>query len=350
MVRAMLRRISLVLAAALFAAPLACTPTEDAPAHVPGAGGAGGTAGNGTGGTGEPAPPVPTIELESLVIQPGGGRAFLLDALANATESVRVVAYILTDDQVEDAIVAAAARGIDVRAIVPSGLSTNAQARTKLTNAGIPVRDGNPAFALTHQKALVVDGDLAFVLNQNLSWSGFETNREYNAVITGKPAQDVAAIFDADWNQQGYAGATDLVVSPTNSRTRLETLLLSANERIDLAMEVVNDERMIDLLARQAQDGIEVRVLLEDPAEIRDHADTAAELEAAGVEVRWLPSPDLHAKAMVIDGRFAYIGSVNFTWSSLGRNREVGLVTADTEAVARILATFETDFANGVAF
>lgn len=348
MVRAMQRRLPLVLLAALLSLTAACGQQAPQPAAI-GTGGTAGTGDTGAGGSGgaEEPPPVPLVAIENLVIQPGGGRAFLLDALASATKSVRVVAYILTDDQVENALVAAAARGVEVRAIVPSDMSTNAEARTKLANAGIPLQDGNPAFALTHEKALVVDDDLAFVLTQNLSWSGFETNREFDAVIRGKPAEDVAAIFDADWNRQSFAGPTNLVVSPTNSRTRLETLIRAAGTSVDVAMEVLNDGPTIALLAERAQEGIAVRVLLEDPAEITDHEATAAALQQAGVSVRWLPTPDLHAKAVVVDGRFAYIGSVNLTWSSLGRNREVGLITADIDAVQRIATTLAADFARG---
>ena len=338
--RAMLRR-RLVLFVTLLS--LGCATEPAAP--VGGSGASGGNGGSGGSG-GLEQPPVPTVALEALVIQPGGGRDFLLDAFDSATDSVRVVSWILTDDVIEDALVATAARGIDVRAIVPAD-PVNDEARTKLARGGVRLGEGNPAFALTHEKAVVVDDDLAFVLNQNLSYSGFEWNREYNAVIAGEPARDVAAIFDADWAGTTFDEPTDLVVSPANARTRLETLLRAADETIDIAMEVMNDARTIDLVAALAQSGIAVRVLLEDPADVEDNAETATRLRQAGVEVRWLESPDLHAKAVVIDGRFAYIGSVNFTWSSLSRNRELGLVTAGEEAVARIAATFDDDFARG---
>ncbi|WP_373044317.1 phospholipase D-like domain-containing protein [Vulgatibacter sp.] len=338
------RRFPLLLLA-LLALQLACDPAHS----IQGGGQAGTGGGGGAGGNGgaTTAPELPTVALEELVIQPGGGRAFLLDALARAQTSVRVVAYILTDDQIEDALVATAGRGIPVRAIVPGDMSVNADARTKLQNGGVSVRNGHPGYALTHEKAVVVDDELAFVLNQNLSWSGFERNREYDAVITGQPARDVASIFDADWQHLPYTADTDLVVSPLNSRARLEALLRAADQTIDIAMEVMNDREMIELVKARAADGIAVRVLLEDPADVDDNAATASQLASAGVDVRWLPNPDLHAKAVVIDGSFAYIGSVNFTYHSLSRNREVGLVTADEEAVARIASTFAADFANG---
>jgi phosphatidylserine/phosphatidylglycerophosphate/cardiolipin synthase-like enzyme len=65
--------------------------------------------------------------------------------------------------------------------------------------------------------------------------------------------------------------------------------------------------------------------------------------------VRWLGSPELHAKAIVMDRQVAYLGSVNLTYSSMDRNREVGLVTDDAAAVERIARTIEGDLANGRA-
>lgn len=342
---------TLLLATALLAVPACGATPAPADTDIGGAAGTGGTAGaGGSGGTETTGAPVPLVTPDSLVIQPGGGRAFLLNAIAGATSTVRVVSYLLTDDEIEDALVVAKRRGVEVRAIVPFELDANDAARGKLTAAGIEVRDGNPAFALTHEKAVVVDDEQAFVLTQNLTFSGFEYNREYDLAITGTAAGDVSAIFDADWDRRTFTSETDLIVSPINSRTRLEALLRAATERIDVQMEVLNDSRVIDLLGARARSGIEVRVLLEDPADVEDNRTAAARLASSGAQVRWLGDPELHAKAIVVDGRYAYAGSINFTTASLDRNREVGLVTDDATTVARIADTLESDFARGSAF
>jgi len=56
-----------------------------------------------------------------------------------------------------------------------------------------------------------------------------------------------------------------------------------------------------------------------------------ARLGNAGVHVRTYAASAplyIHAKAMVIDGGEAFVGSENFSYDSLNRDRELGLVTA----------------------
>ncbi len=340
-----------LLAALLLAA---CAPDPGPPdlGNGDGGGATGGSAGTGGGGGsdgGGGAGPldVPVVSPIALTVQPGGGRAFLLDALRGAVRSIRVVSYLLTDDDVEDELLAAAARGVEVRVIVEGSQGSNAEARTRLAAGGVQVREGDPSFALTHEKAVVVDDALAFVLNQNLTRAGFETNREFDASFSGPEVADLAAIFDADWGRSGWSGETDLVVSPVNSRRRLEGLVAAARDELLIAMEVFNDGHVRDMVAAKARAGVDVRVVLEDPADIADHAETARVLSEAGATVRWLASPELHAKAIVVDRSAAYLGSVNLTFSSLDRNREIGLVTDHPASVERIASTIEADVAAG---
>ncbi|HEX2660636.1 MAG TPA: phospholipase D-like domain-containing protein, partial [Polyangia bacterium] len=83
------------------------------------------------------------------------------------------------------------------------------------------------------------------------------------------------------------------------------------------------------------------------PASDRSAATSAAvtRLADAGVAVRALATPTLHAKAMVADRQVTYLGSVNFTRASFDDNREVGVVTRDAAIAARVGATLAADWA-----
>jgi phosphatidylserine/phosphatidylglycerophosphate/cardiolipin synthase-like enzyme len=50
------------------------------------------------------------------------------------------------------------------------------------------------------------------------------------------------------------------------------------------------------------------------------------------VRVRTLATPYLHAK-LITGSHEAFLGSENFTWTSLNRNREVGIVLSNPAAV-----------------
>ena len=60
-------------------------------------------------------------------------------------------------------------------------------------------------------------------------------------------------------------------------------------------------------------------------------------------------NPYIHAKAMVIDGARAFVGSENFTGGSLGYNRELGVMFDTAAEVAKVKTTIDTDFGKGVA-
>jgi phosphatidylserine/phosphatidylglycerophosphate/cardiolipin synthase-like enzyme len=55
-------------------------------------------------------------------------------------------------------------------------------------------------------------------------------------------------------------------------------------------------------------------------------------------------------KAFVVDGAAAYLGSENFSYTSLSQNREAGIFTNDAASVKPVADTFEKDFAGAVDF
>jgi len=71
---------------------------------------------------------------------------------------------------------------------------------------------------------------------------------------------------------------------------------------------------------------------------------TYRELSESGVLVRWAKGLTMHAKMIVIDGRKVYIGSANFTPTSMDSNRELGVILESEEAISKIINTFNSDW------
>jgi len=79
------------------------------------------------------------------------------------------------------------------------------------------------------------------------------------------------------------------------------------------------------------------------------HLQTAADNDAtAPAALRGLVVA-LQAMGLV-DGARAYVGSENFTWTSIERNREAGLFLTERAAVSTISTQFEDDWGNGGSF
>ncbi|HSN74086.1 MAG TPA: phospholipase D-like domain-containing protein, partial [Anaerolineae bacterium] len=307
------------------------------------------------GATPAPAPgalPVYHGSLE-LLAMPDAGSAPVLQAIDGARASIRLKIYLITNNAVVEALGQAAQRGVDVRVIIEEepygGGDSNALAAQAMTAAGVQVRARPGAFVYSHEKSLVVDDRRSYIMTHNLTNSSFNRNREYMAIVEDSAVvAEVAQVFDADWERvEPDLGSALLVWSPVNSRPRIEALVESAQVSLDVEHTSLLDERLLDLLAAAAQRGVRVRVItpaILDPSEWE--WEPISKLAEAGVAVRFLDAPYVHAKAIVVDGQVAMIGSQNLTANSLENNRELGIVFDDPAAVNRLARVFLQDWNN----
>jgi phosphatidylserine/phosphatidylglycerophosphate/cardiolipin synthase-like enzyme len=286
-----------------------------------------------------------------LFVEPAAGRKPILDAINSASHSIRLECYMLTDFNISHALRKAAKRGLDVRVILdaaPGGdkrLADNSLA--KLSSAGVRVRTGNPDFPFTHEKALVIDNEKAFIMTLNLSKAAFGKNREFG-VITDY-SDDVMAIkeiFESDWDRSDVrVGDNYLVYSPGNARTKILSLIDSAAKKLEIYNEELQDKEIEEHLLGAIKRGCEVRLILPPLKGKNDPNMTGEErLLAGGVKINVLNKPYVHAKMILADGRQAFVGSQNFSATSLDRNRELGILVDSSSAIKTLEETFTTDW------
>lgn len=289
-----------------------------------------------------------------LFVQPEDGRAPVLDEIVAARASITLEVYLLSDEETIAALEAARRRGVEVRVILEEqpfgGAGTTPEVFARLQRSGIDVRWDNPAFRFGHIKTLVVDGRVALIMNQNLTRSSFTGNREFG-VITTRPEEvgQAAAIFAADWTRSAEPPDGPLIVSPTTSRADLLGLIDGARRELDVYAEVMRDPEVMAAFVAAARRGVAVRLIMSgDRDGDDDNAEERAELAAAGVEVRLARGGlYIHAKMVLADGERAFVGSQNFTATSLDLNRELGMFLDDRASVGRLARTFDRDFAEG---
>lgn len=290
----------------------------------------------------------PAAGVRGLYVLPDDTAAPLLTEIEAAKSSVDVSVYLLTDPVFVNALTGAEDRGVSVRVILdpaPYGGGNDPDALVpELTSGGVEVRWGVDDVRFTHIKTIVIDDTVAMILNVNLTRSSFVENREFG-VITTVPddVQEAAVLFEADWSG-ATPGSGPLIVSPYDARSELSALIAGAMSSVEMYAEVIRDAAMVDLLASTAQRGVPVRIVLppdSDPA----FTPVLARLLEAGVQVRFLTAPYAHAKAILVDGKALFVGSQNFTSTSLDENRELGIVVSEQALVARFAGVFERDWA-----
>jgi cardiolipin synthase len=307
----------------------------------------------------------------SVVTLPEQGPGVLLDAISGAKKSIDLEIYMITTSgsagDIVQALIERSKAGVNVRVILevapfvpptpphcdsaPS-LDINKKAREALMAGGVKVSYSSPAFKYTHEKAMLIDGQTAYVMTTNFTGAAFLNNREY--ILVDRLPADVASlggIFDADWNARPYQPNNPaLVLSPTNSRPQLRDLIDSAQHSIVIEVEFATDPELIAHLGAKAKSGVDVAVLVSaqgvDKCTGGDvDSDEFKALNAAGVtKVAVMRKYVLHAKCMVVDGERAYIGSENFSANSLDHNREVGMLVSDKNVVGKLASTIRGDW------
>ncbi|MET8136129.1 phospholipase D-like domain-containing protein [Streptomyces sp. NPDC005251] len=270
----------------------------------------------------------------------------------SATTSLDMTMYELEDTTAVNDLIALENKGVTVRVILDSAhKSANQSAYNSLTSAGAGVVWSSSTFVYTHQKTITVDGTKSLILTGNLTSQYYPTGRDYG--VFDDDTRDVASIekvFNAD-----YAGTavtpTDgdhLLWSPTDSRSRLVSVINSATKTLDVEELEFSDSTVVNAIVARAKAGVTVRVVLESPS---SYSSQVSAIKAAGGTVVGYSDPNgfyIHAKAMVADYGLSTqeveAGSMNISSNSLSNNRELGLILTGTGVAQSVATTIETTF------
>ena len=155
------------------------------------------------------------------------------------------------------------------------------------------------------------------------------------------------------------------------SEPTIYSFINSATSSLDMTMYELKDTTAVnDLIAREkagvkvrvildreetstnaAENGVTVRVVLEDPS---DYSSEVQQVEDAGATVVGYSSSTgfyIHAKAIVADyglpTQEVEAGSMNITSNSLGSNRELGIILNDSGVASVVENAFDSDYAGG---
>ncbi len=298
-------------------------------------------------------PPGAPNSVEGIFILPEDGPDALIDELDAAQTSISIEIYLLTDDSVISALFRARDRGVTVRVLLEKdpygGSNQQPEIFEILSEGGIQVRWNEAASRFSHVKLIVIDQQVAMIMNLNLTYSALTRNREL-AVITTDPAQveHASRIFEHDWQGKDGAIPGPLTLSPDSSRDTLIGLVDSAEQTLDIYAEVITDRQFIDAVKAAMDRGVRVRIVMTQAFGQDLLDEPVGELVLHGAELHTLANPYIHAKLLLVDGERAFIGSQNFTSTSMDQNREVGVTISWSSNIERLQRVFAKDFAMGI--
>lgn len=291
-----------------------------------------------------------------IFIEPNAGPAPVLQVIQSARHELDIGVYYLDDRKLLSAVRDAVRRGVDVRIMVepkPYGMKPwQVQKEVRVIEATgahfryVPSRfvSHGDQYAFYHAK-YCVNGHEAEIGTANMDWSGLGgRNREYLYDTTSpQVVRAVQAVFNADWDRQRAPSWAHrvLVLSPGTSAAQLLQVINQPGP-IDVESEELGPYRpILDVLAAKGKD---LRLILPASINREDQRDVAF-LRQHGCQVRLMPVKPvyMHAK-MIVGNRLAFIGSENFTQTSLEDNREMGLLLNGAD-LGKLQAQFDRDWA-----
>ncbi|MBC3842532.1 cardiolipin synthase [Streptacidiphilus sp. 4-A2] len=291
----------------------------------------------------------------AFVFNLGTSQPTIYSFINSATSTLDMTMYELSDTTAVNDLIAREQAGVKVRVILDrEETKTNAAAYSALKAAGVGVVYSSPAFVYTHQKTITVNDDKSLVLTGNLTSEYYPTSRDYG--VFDNDQTDVAAIekvFAADYAHSSItpSDGDNLLWSPTTAEDQLLSVINGATTTLDVEEEEFSDSDVVDAIANAAENGVTVRVVLEDPS---DYSSEVQEVEDAGATVVGYSSTTgfyIHAKAIVADYGLSTqnveAGSMNMTSNSLGSNRELGIILNDSGVASTIENAFNSDYAGG---
>jgi cardiolipin synthase len=291
-----------------------------------------------------------------LIVEPDDGLEPVLRFISSAQSSLLLKQFHFTDESLIDAVVGRHLAGVDVRVMLNAartdGERPNDETYQRFRSAGVDVRWANPAFYVTHEKSIVVDGTAALVATFNLCLKYFTRTRDYG-VITDDPVHvaQIVDVFDADWNHEDWvpSACEGLLWSNSNSRLQMARFIDTATRGIDVQHAKFVDAVIVDHLAAAIGRGVKVHVLCGGVHGISDYdlLDTFASLRTLrrfGAKIHKQKNLRVHAKLLIVDDERALVGSMNIDRRAFDQRRELGITVTEPAVVARLTSVFGGDW------
>jgi len=318
----------------------------------------------------------------------------LYEAISGARSSVHVQTFILSRDntgrELLDRLAERARAGVEVRLLYDRFGSFAAHVLRffePARQAGVrmhSISQANPfkgRFQINlrnHRKLAVIDGNLGFVGGINFDDKNLRTytegspDRDYHVRLVGPAVSDLQFQFLEDWHFASSESPDSMLgpryfpeLEPVDQALvqivpggpeilgrglahAFFAAIVSAERSITiLTPYFVPDESIIQAMRYAAQRGVKIRLVV---PEKNNHWYTGfaarslyTPLMVEGVRVFERSPPFVHAKALVVDGAYAMLGSANLDYRSLHLNYELNIEVADRDFVSRVEAQLESE-------
>ncbi len=284
-------------------------------------------------------------------VEPDDGIKPLINLIKNAKHFIYINSYLLDEPKILKAVTEAVKRKVDARLMVdgrPYGVNGNDGTHAEiddLKKTGARVKIAPQRFekpnVFDHAKYMVSDRQ-AEVGTPNFTEAAFTRNREYFTITSDKKIiESLKKIFLSDFEDKaaGEMPRKHLIVSPGSEKTLSDFIF--QERKLMIETEEMGDDK--DILKVLMDKGKNVKLIVPSSISSTDEADIK-QLKKHGVKVKYMPANKLYMHAKMIAGKKVFIGSENFTKSSLNKNRETGIILSGVFRTSMLKNTFKSDW------
>jgi cardiolipin synthase len=273
-----------------------------------------------------------------LLVQPEDGVAPLLAAVKSAKKSIEIVVFRFDRAELEAALKAAVGRGVLVSALIAyanrGGEKHLRKLELRLLEAGVTVSRTADDLVRYHDKLLIIDRRILYVLSFNFTHLDIDHSRGFGVVTKKtKLVQEALSLFDADSARKPYTpGLNTFIVSPVNARKQLAAFLHKARKELLIYDPKIADSEMLRILNERAKAGVTIKII------------GSLSRKSSHLHVRRLTRLRLHTRTIIRDRHDAFVGSQSLRHAELDSRREVGVIVGDSKIVDGLIKTFESDW------
>ena len=274
----------------------------------------------------------------------------IVEKINKAQKKVYIEVYMFTEKRLQKALVNAKKRGVDVKVLLEKNpyKSPNINNKTfnflKQNNIDISWSDSDN-YSLNHSKFIIID-DEVIVSTWNLTYSTFAFNRDFFLFTKDKKIlEKFENLFLIDFSKQkDFVYLDNIVLSPNYSRFKFKKMFEESSQSLDLYFQYLEDEKLEKILLEKAREWVKIRIIVSNNF-FEENKKKIKFFKKNNIIIKPLKNIKMHSKAILVDNKYLFIWSENFSSFSLDKNREVWLIFTNKTEINKFKKIFEKDFA-----
>lgn len=229
---------------------------------------------------------------------------------------------------------------------------------------GISCTWSSPSFGFSHAKYVIIDHHIGYILTGNLPWSDCNKRhctlnyayRTTNRKVIGY----LSRLFKADVaNSQHNTRLTPkpipkpLIIAPVGAKRMSDFIRLTQHKlqviQPFLSSKTTLSNNILSALKKILEHHVEVNILTSKSKRSFQLNDQLKQLQEqfANLTIKWTkPNLFVHDKMMIRDHTTLLMGSTNWSYASVHRNREVSIVIDDRKLIDPVIKKFNTLWAS----